>query len=280
MSHTPKMDKNFSDAAQRSEPEGLVVPTVVEETAQGRASYDIYSRVLKDRIIKLDGPIDDNTASLITTQLLILEAQSNEDISLYINSPGGSVSAGMAIFDTMKQIKCDVVTIGMGTCASMGSFLLAAGTKGKRFALPNTRIMTHQPSAGTQGKVTDMESDVEEFKKTKEKMRQYYLHFLDVTPEEFETMYERDTWMNSLAAEKMGHIDQVIMKGPDPEDKLSDDEKALFKLELELMEQENKAHKVIAPIVARIEADEKAQAKAAAPTNDNSKKSGKSASPS
>jgi ATP-dependent Clp protease protease subunit len=280
MSNTPKMEKNFSEAAQTSEPQGLVVPTVVEETAQGRASYDIFSRVLKDRIIKLDGPIDDTTASLITTQLLILEAQDpGQDINLYINSPGGSVSAGMAIFDTMKQIKCDVVTIGMGTCASMGSFLLAAGTKGKRFALPNTRVMTHQPSAGTQGKVTDMVSDVEEFQKTKEKMRHYYLHFLDVTPEEFETMYERDTWMNALAAEKMGHIDQVIMKGPDPEDKLSEDEKALFKLELELMEQENKEHKVIAPIVARIEAEEKAQSGKAAPTNDNSKKAGKTAAP-
>ena len=148
-----------------------LVPMVIEQTNRGERSFDIYSRLLKDRIVFLGGEIDDDTANLVVAQLLFLEMENpDSDISLYINSPGGSVTAGMAIFDTMNYIKPDVRTVCVGMAASMGAFLLSSGTKGKRIALPNAEIMIHQPSAGTQGKVTDMEIDVEHFLKIKQRI--------------------------------------------------------------------------------------------------------------
>ena len=150
-----------------------LVPYVVEQTNRGERSYDIYSRLLNDRIIFLGEEVNDTTASLVVAQLLYLEAQDpDKDIQMYINSPGGSVTAGMAIYDTMQYIKCDVSTICIGMAASMGAFLLSSGTKGKRIALPNAEVMIHQPSAGTQGKVTDMEIDVEHFLKIKQRHEQ------------------------------------------------------------------------------------------------------------
>ena len=147
------------------------VPIVVEQSSRGERSYDIYSRLLKDRIVFVTGPIDDNMANVVIAQLLFLESEDpDKDIHLYINSPGGSISAGMAIHDTMQYIKCDVSTICMGMAASMGAFLLASGTKGKRFALPNAEIMIHQPSAGTQGQITDMALHLKRLEIIKERM--------------------------------------------------------------------------------------------------------------
>jgi ATP-dependent Clp protease protease subunit len=254
----------FNASARAKGPTNLVVPTIIEEGPQGRISYDIYSRLLKDRIIKLDGPINDQTASLITTQLLILDQNSDEDIKLYINSPGGSVTAGMAIYDTMKSLKNDVITVGMGMCASMGSFLLAAGTKGKRYALPNTRIMTHQPSAGTQGQVSDMERHMDEFKRTKEKMRAYYEHFLNVSSDDFEKIYDRDTFFNALAAKEMGHIDHLVLKGPEMHEKMTEDEKKLLALETRVMEEENNSYPLIKGIIDNLKSNQGAK-KAAKP---------------
>lgn len=251
------MRDTFNRASHQG-PTSFVIPTIIEDGPKGRVSYDPYSRLLKDRVIKIEGPINDQTASIVTSLMLILdetppEPGQDSDIKLYINSPGGSVTAGMAIFDTMKSLKSDVVTVGMGMCASMASFLLAAGTKGKRFALPNTRIMTHQPSAGTQGQVTDMEIHVDEFKRTKVKMRAYYEHFLNIKDKDFESIYERDTFFNTLAGQKLGHIDHIVLKGPDQQDNLSADEKELLALEIKLMEEENKTHPVIAPLLEKLE---------------------------
>ena len=162
-----------------------LVPYVVEQTSRGERSYDIFSRLLNDRIIFLGEEVNATTASLVVAQLLYLEAQDpDKDIQLYINSPGGSVTDGMAIYDTMQYVKCDVSTICVGMAASMGAFLLSAGTKGKRIALPNAEIMIHQPSAGTQGKVTDMEIDVEHFLRIKNKLNQIMAENTGKTPEE------------------------------------------------------------------------------------------------
>ncbi|MCQ2441574.1 MAG: ATP-dependent Clp protease proteolytic subunit [Oscillospiraceae bacterium] len=190
-----------------------MIPYVVEQTTRGERSYDIFSRLLNDRIIFLAGEVDDAQAQVIQAELLFLEAQDpDKDIQLYINSPGGSVTAGMAIYDTMQYIKCDVQTICSGMAASMGAFLLSSGTKGKRIALPNAEIMIHQPAAGTQGKVTDMEIDVEHFLRIKKHLNEILAENCgkDVATVKADT--ERDHWLTAEEAKEYGLIDQIISK--------------------------------------------------------------------
>ena len=190
-----------------------LVPYVVEQTARGERSYDIFSRLLNDRIIMLNEEVNNTTASLIVAQLLYLEAQDpDKDIQFYINSPGGSVTAGMAIYDTMQYIKCDVSTICIGMAASMGAFLLSSGAKGKRIALPNAQIMIHQPSAGTEGKVTDMAIYMREFEKTKVRLNQILAENTGKPVETVTADTERDYFMTSEEAMEYGLIDQVITK--------------------------------------------------------------------
>jgi len=188
-----------------------LVPYVVEQTSRGERSYDIFSRLLNDRIIFLSEEVNDTTASLIVAQLLYLEAQDpDKDIQFYINSPGGSVTAGMAIYDTMQYIKCDVATICVGMAASMGAFLLAAGTKGKRMALPNAEIMIHQPSAGTQGQVTDMAIHLKRLETIKARMNRLMADNVGKSVEEVTEACERDNFMSSQEALEFGLIDRVI----------------------------------------------------------------------
>ena len=190
-----------------------LVPYVVEQTSRGERSYDIFSRLLNDRIIILSEEVNSTTASLIVAQMLYLEAQDpDKDIQFYINSPGGSVTDGMAIYDTMQFIKCDVSTICVGLAASMGAFLLSSGAKGKRIALPNAEIMIHQPSAGTQGKVTDMESDVEHFLRIKQRLNKILAENTGKTPEQVKLDSERDHWMTADKAQAYGLVDKVIYK--------------------------------------------------------------------
>ena len=190
-----------------------LVPYVVEQTSRGERSYDIYSRLLKERIIFLGEEVNETTASLTVAQMLFLESEDpGKDIHLYINSPGGMVTAGMAIYDTMQYIKCDVSTICIGMAASMGAFLLAGGAKGKRFALPNAEIMIHQPSAGTQGKVTDMEIDVEHFLRIKKNLNQILANNTGKTAEEIKAASERDHWMTADEAKEFGLVDKIIIK--------------------------------------------------------------------
>lgn len=190
-----------------------LVPMVVETSNRGERAYDIYSRLLKERIIFLTGPIDDHVASLINAQLLFLEAENpKKDISLYISSPGGVVTSGLSIYDTMQYIKPDVSTICLGQAASMGSFLLMAGTPGKRFALPNARIMIHQPSGGSQGQATDIQIQAEEILRLKKQLTQMYA---DHTGQDFETlldMMERDKFLSPEEAKNMGLIDEVVSR--------------------------------------------------------------------
>ena len=188
-----------------------LVPYVVEQTSRGERSYDIFSRLLNDRIIFLSEEVNDTTASLIVAQLLYLEAQDpDRDIQFYINSPGGSVTAGMAIYDTMKYIKCDVATICVGMAASMGAFLLSAGTKGKRMALPNAEIMIHQPSAGTQGQITDMAIHMKRLQTIKERMNRIMAENTGKSVEEVTAACERDNFMTAEEALDFGLIDRVI----------------------------------------------------------------------
>ena len=188
-----------------------LVPYVVEQTSRGERSYDIFSRLLNDRIVMLSEEVNDTTASLIVAQMLYLEAQDpDKDIQFYINSPGGSVTAGMAIYDTMNYVKCDVSTICIGMAASMGAFLLSSGTKGKRIALPNSEIMIHQPSAGTQGKVTDMEIDLEHFLRIKKHINKILAGNTGKSEEQLKADSERDHWMSAEEAKEYGLIDQVI----------------------------------------------------------------------
>ena len=190
-----------------------LIPYVIEQSPRGERSYDIYSRLLNDRIIFLGEPIDDHVANSVVAQMLHLEsADPEKDISLYINSPGGSVTAGLGILDTMNFIKCDVSTICIGMAASMGAFLLSSGAKGKRIALPNAEIMIHQPSAGTQGKVTDMEIDVEHFLKIKQRLNKIMAENTGKTPEQIKTDSERDNWMIAEEARDYGLVDKVIYK--------------------------------------------------------------------
>ncbi len=188
-----------------------LVPYVIEQTSKGERSYDIYSRLLKDRIIFLGEEVNDASASIVVAQLLFLEAEDLEkDIHLYINSPGGVITAGMAIYDTMNYIKCDVSTVCIGMAASMGSFLLAGGAKGKRFALPNAEIMIHQPAGGTQGQATEIDIAAKHILKTREKLN----HILaEKTGKDYETICadtERDNWMSAEDAREYGLIDTVI----------------------------------------------------------------------
>ena len=188
-----------------------LVPMVVEQTAQGERSYDIYSRLLKDRIIFLGGEVDDDTANIIVAQMLFLEADDpDKDIFLYINSPGGSVSAGLAIYDTMQYIKCEVNTICIGLAASMGAFLLAAGAKGKRRALPNTEIMIHQPSGGTRGQATDMSIQVEQILAIKRKLNEILSKRTGQPIEKITEDTERDNYMTPEEAKAFGLIDEII----------------------------------------------------------------------
>ena len=187
-----------------------LIPYVVEQTSRGERSYDIFSRLLNDRIIMLSEEVNDVTASLIVAQLLYLEAQDpDKDIQFYINSPGGSVTAGMAIYDTMQYIKCDVSTICIGMAASMGAFLLSSGTKGKRIALPNAEIMIHQPSAGTKGKVTDMEIDVEHFLRIKQHLNEILSENTGKSVEQVKADSERDHWLTAEEAKEYGLIDHI-----------------------------------------------------------------------
>ena len=188
-----------------------LVPYVIEQTAQGERSYDIYSRLLKERIIFLDQEVSDASASVIVAQLLFLESEDpSKDISLYINSPGGSVTAGMAIYDTMQYIKCDVSTICVGMAASMGAFLLAGGAKGKRQALPNAEIMTHQPSGGTQGKASDMLIDAEHIRKIRQNMNELLAANTGKPVEQVAQDTDRDHWLSADEAVSYGLIDSVV----------------------------------------------------------------------
>ena len=187
------------------------VPIVVEQSSRGERSYDIYSRLLKDRIVFVTGPIDDNMANVVIAQLLFLESEDpDKDIHLYINSPGGSVSAGMAIYDTMQYIKCDVSTICIGMAASMGAFLLAGGTKGKRMALPNSEIMIHQPSGGAQGQATEIKIVAEQILKTKRKLNEILAANTGKPLEQIEIDTERDNYMSAEEALAYGLIDGVV----------------------------------------------------------------------
>jgi len=192
-----------------------LVPMVIEQTGRGERSFDIFSRLLNDRIIMLSDEVNDATASLVVAQMLYLEAQDpDKDINFYINSPGGSVSAGFAIFDTMNFIKCDVSTICLGMAASMGAFLLAAGTKGKRFALPNSEIMIHQPLGGARGQASDIKIHADHILRTREKLNQILAERTGRTLAEIERDTERDNFLTAEAAANYGLIDKVIEKRP------------------------------------------------------------------
>ena len=190
-----------------------LVPMVVEQSSKGERAYDIYSRLLKERIIFLTGQINDNVASLVTAQLLFLEAEDpKKEIYLYINSPGGLVTAGLGIYDTMQYVKPDISTLCIGQAASMGSFLLAAGTKGKRFSLPNSRIMVHQPSAGFQGQATDIEIHANEVLSLKKRLNEIYSKHTSKSVDEIKTALERDNFMTAEVAKSFGLIDEVVEK--------------------------------------------------------------------
>jgi ATP-dependent Clp protease protease subunit len=201
------MSKKFTEQMSN------LVPMVVEQSSKGERAYDIYSRLLKERIIFLTGQINDNVASLVTAQLLFLEAEDpKKEIFLYINSPGGLVTAGLGIYDTMQYVKPDISTLCIGQAASMGSFLLAAGTKGKRFSLPNSRIMVHQPSAGFQGQATDIEIHANEVLALKKRLNEIYSKHSGKSVEEIKIALERDNFMTPDLAKSFGLIDQVVEK--------------------------------------------------------------------
>ena len=190
-----------------------LIPMVVEQSNRGERAYDIYSRLLKERIVFVVGPINDSIASLVTAQLLFLESENpKKDISLYINSPGGLVTAGLGIYDTMQYIKPEVSTLCIGQACSMGSFLLAAGEKGKRFSLPNSRIMVHQPSAGFQGQATDIEIHANEVLSLKKRLNEIYSKHTGKTVDEIKSALERDNFMTADTAKSFGLIDSVVEK--------------------------------------------------------------------
>ena len=196
-----------------SEHLSTLVPMVVEQSSRGERAYDIYSRLLKERIVFVVGPINDAVASLVTAQLLFLESEDpKKEISLYINSPGGLVTAGLGIYDTMQYIKPEVSTLCIGQAASMGSFLLAAGTKGKRFSLPNSRIMVHQPSAGFQGQATDIEIHANEVLSLKKRLNEIYSKHTGKSVDEIKSALERDNFMTPENAKDFGLIDKVVEK--------------------------------------------------------------------
>ncbi len=192
-----------------------MIPMVIEQSGRGERSYDIYSRLLKERVIFLVGEVNDQTANLVVAQLLFLESENpDKDISFYINSPGGSVSAGLAIYDTMQFIKPNVSTLCMGMAASMGSFLLMAGAKGKRFVLPNAKIMIHQPSGGTSGQATDIEIHAREIIRTRQRLNEIYAERTGQPLEKIALDMERDRYMNAEEAKEYGLIDDVLSKRP------------------------------------------------------------------
>lgn len=192
-----------------------LVPMVVEQTSRGERSYDIYSRLLKERIIFLDGEVNDASASLVIAQLLFLEAEDpDKDITLYINSPGGSVSAGLGIYDTMQFVKCDVSTVCVGLAASMGAFLLAGGAKGKRLCLPNAEVMIHQPLGGTQGQATEIEIAAKHILRTKEKLNTMIANNCGKPYDEVCAATERDNWLSAEEAKDFGLIDKIVDKRP------------------------------------------------------------------
>ena len=190
-----------------------LIPMVVEQSSRGARAYDIYSRLLKERIIFLTGPINDSVASLLTAQMLFLESEDpKKAISLYINSPGGLVTAGLGIYDTMQYIKPEISTLCIGQAASMGSFLLAAGAKGKRFSLPNSRIMVHQPSAGFQGQATDIEIHANEVLSLKKRLNEIYSKHTGKSVDEIKSALERDNFMTANVAQSFGLVDEVVEK--------------------------------------------------------------------
>lgn len=194
-----------------------LVPMVVEQTNRGERAYDIYSRLLKERIIFLVGPINDAVASLVSAQLLFLESENpTKDISIYINSPGGIVTSGLAIYDTMRYVRPDIATVCIGQAASMGSFLLAAGAKGKRYTLPNSRIMVHQPSGGFQGQATDIEIHAREILALRERLNAIYSQHTGQTIETVAQALERDRFMTAEEAKTFGLVDEVVTSRPDP----------------------------------------------------------------
>ncbi|SBV95950.1 ATP-dependent Clp protease proteolytic subunit (Endopeptidase Clp) (Caseinolytic protease) (Protease Ti) (Heat shock protein F21.5) [uncultured Alphaproteobacteria bacterium] len=196
-----------------------LVPMVVEQTSRGERSYDIYSRLLKERIIFLTGPVNDEVASLICAQLLFLESENpTKDVSFYINSPGGVVTSGLAIYDTMTYIRPDVSTVCLGQAASMGSFLLCAGAKGKRFALPNSRIMIHQPSGGFQGQAADIEIQAREILELRARLNKLYADFTGQDIAAIERAMDRDNYMTATAAKAFGLVDEVVAERPLPSD--------------------------------------------------------------
>ena len=200
-----------------NETEANLVPMVVEQTNRGERAYDIFSRLLKERIVFLNGPIDDGVASLVCSQLLFLESENpTKDIAMYINSPGGIVTSGLAIYDTMEYIRPEVSTVCMGQAASMGSLLLTAGSAGKRFSLPNARIMTHQPSGGFQGQATDIEIHAKEILDLRRRLNGIYEKHSGKTLKQIEKIMERDTFMTADDAKDFGLIDQVVEKRPTP----------------------------------------------------------------
>jgi len=196
-----------------------LVPMVVEQTPRGERAYDIYSRLLKERIIFIAGPVHDGMASLVCAQLLFLESENpTKDISLYINSPGGVVTSGLAMYDTMQYVRPEISTVCIGQAASMGSFLLAAGAKGKRYALPNARIMVHQPSGGAQGQATDIEIQAREILNTRARLNQIYVKHTGQPLEAIEKAVERDRFMSPEEAKDFGLIDQVMTHRPSPDE--------------------------------------------------------------
>ncbi|HEX7389435.1 MAG TPA: ATP-dependent Clp endopeptidase proteolytic subunit ClpP [Acidiphilium sp.] len=204
------MDRNPVDIYMNS-----LVPMVVEQTARGERAYDIFSRLLKERIVFLTGPVFDQVASLISAQLLFLESENpSKEIAFYINSPGGVVSAGLAIYDTMQYIRSPVTTVCIGQAASMGSLLLAAGEKGKRFALPNARVMVHQPSGGAQGQAADIEIQAREILTLRRRLNDIYVNHTGRTLEEIEHALERDRYMSAEEAMAFGLVDEVVTRNP------------------------------------------------------------------
>ena len=198
---------------QLEEKMNSLIPMVVEQTSKGERAYDIYSRLLKERIVFLVGPVNDAVASLVTAQLLFLESENpNKEINFYINSPGGLVTAGLGIYDTMQYINSPVSTLCIGQASSMGSFLLAAGEKGKRYSLPNSRIMVHQPSAGFQGQVTDIEIHANEVSSLKKRLNEIYSKHTGKSVDEVKSALERDNFMTAEVAKDFGLIDEVVEK--------------------------------------------------------------------
>lgn len=196
----------------------MLVPMVVEQSNRGERAFDIYSRLLRERIVFLTGPVEDNMASLVVAQLLFLEAENpKKEISLYINSPGGVVTSGLSIYDTMQFIRCPVSTLCVGQAASMGSLLLAGGEKDMRFALPNARIMVHQPSGGYQGQATDILIHAEETKRVKQRLNEIYVHHTGQDLKRIQDALERDNFMDAEQAKAFGLVDQVVSKRSDTE---------------------------------------------------------------